>query len=151
MKNFIKLLLIATLYLVLNACSGESAENLQINEPQTPSEEEPQTTSEEEPQEEQQTENQSVYFTLPYEFSATDIYGNTVNENTLGEKRIFFIHYWATWCGPCINEMPDLAKLSQYYAESVGFIGLINDFDSNSEGALNIIELSGAPSNKLCL
>lgn len=28
------------------------------------------------------------------------------------EKRYIFVNFWATWCGPCIGEMPELVKLT---------------------------------------
>lgn len=28
------------------------------------------------------------------------------------EKRYLFVNFWATWCGPCIGEMPELVKLT---------------------------------------
>jgi thiol-disulfide isomerase/thioredoxin len=85
------------------------------------------------------------YFLLPHDFTATDLYGNTVTHETLGEKRAFLVHLWATWCGPCVRGMPDLAGISQIYADDVGFIGLVLDFDSNAEGAVDIITASGVP------
>jgi len=88
--------------------------------------------------------NHSDYFILPYDFTAVDLYGNTVTAQTLGEKRVFFVHLWATWCGPCVRGMPDLAELSRNYADDVGFIGLVVDFD-NTDGAINIIEESEVP------
>ncbi|MDR2558732.1 MAG: TlpA family protein disulfide reductase [Oscillospiraceae bacterium] len=82
----------------------------------------------------------SSYFILPHEFTAADLYGNIVTNETLGEKQVFFVHLWATWCGPCVRGMPDLAEISKKYSDSVGFLGLVLDFDSNSEAAKNIIE-----------
>ena len=74
---------------------------------------------------------------FPFAFTAVDIYGNTVTEASLGEHELFFIHFWATWCGPCITEMPDLAQLEQDYADRVGFLVLLGDFD-NKSGAIDI-------------
>lgn len=39
--------------------------------------------------------------------------------------KVVFINLWATWCGPCRIETPELVKLSQdYKARGVEFIGL---------------------------
>jgi len=81
---------------------------------------------------------------FPFEFTAEDIYGNTVTEVSLGEKELFFIHYWATWCPPCIAEMPDLAQLERDYEDRVGFLVLLGDFD-NKAGAIEIYENFGFP------
>ena len=85
--------------------------------------------------------------TLPYTFTAVDLYGNAVTERTLGEKEVFFIHYWGTWCPPCISEMPDIGEVAQEYGDRVGFIGLLDDYASNLEGAIKIAESSGIPSS----
>ncbi|MCL2054919.1 MAG: TlpA family protein disulfide reductase [Oscillospiraceae bacterium] len=82
---------------------------------------------------------------FPFAFTAENVFGNTVTEETLGERELFFVHYWATWCAPCVQEMPDLAKIAEEYSDRVGFIGLVSDFGSNSSGAKNIAETSGVP------
>jgi thiol-disulfide isomerase/thioredoxin len=84
-------------------------------------------------------------FFFPYAFSAEDIYGKRVTEKSLGEKEIFFIHYFATWCPPCVREMPDLASIAKTYGNRVGFIGLLDDYDTNKAGAIRLAENSGIP------
>jgi len=84
-------------------------------------------------------------FTFPYAFSAEDLYGKRVNERSLGEKEVFFVHYLATWCPPCVKEMPDLAAVAKKYGDRVGFIGLLNDYDSNKAGAIRLVESAGIP------
>ena len=84
---------------------------------------------------------------FPYSFTARDLYGNAVNERTLGEKKVFFVHLWGTWCPPCLYEMPDLARIAQEYGDRVGFIGLLDDYDSNLNGAISIVESYGIPNS----
>jgi cytochrome c biogenesis protein CcmG/thiol:disulfide interchange protein DsbE len=45
---------------------------------------------------------------------------------------------WASWCGPCRFEFPDLQKLSARYGKQVAFIG-VNSQDSES-GAKTFLE-----------
>lgn len=49
-----------------------------------------------------------------YEFELTDQFGKT---HTLDEYKgkVIFLNFWATWCGPCRNEMPEIQKLYEEY------------------------------------
>jgi thiol-disulfide isomerase/thioredoxin len=82
-------------------------------------------------------------FSFPYAFSAQDLNGTIVTEKTLGEKELFFVHYWATWCGPCVREMPDLAAIVQKYGDRVGFIALLDDYSSSRNTAIQITRRTG--------
>ena len=35
-----------------------------------------------------------------------------------------FVNVWATWCGPCAAEIPDLQKISKEYSETLVILGL---------------------------
>ncbi len=37
------------------------------------------------------------------------------------------VNYWATWCGPCRQEMPELVELQKKYQGKVQFIGIAVD------------------------
>lgn len=50
-----------------------------------------------------------------YEFELKDQYGNPHTLNDYKGK-VIFLNFWATWCGPCRNEMPDIQKLYEKYA-----------------------------------
>ena len=41
-----------------------------------------------------------------------DFYGNEINLNHYHEKLVI-INFWATWCAPCMKEMPSLDTLYQ--------------------------------------
>jgi thiol-disulfide isomerase/thioredoxin len=43
--------------------------------------------------------------------------------------RILFLNIWATWCAPCVEEFPDLVKLSRAYPEhEVEVVGISADY-----------------------
>ena len=45
----------------------------------------------------------------------TDQFGNTHMLSDYKGK-VIFLNFWATWCGPCRNEMPDIQKLDEEYS-----------------------------------
>mgnify|MGYP000119336209 CR=1 FL=1 len=47
-----------------------------------------------------------------FDFSAMDKDGNTVKLSDYKGKKVY-INVWASWCGPCIREMPELEKVYQ--------------------------------------
>lgn len=53
------------------------------------------------------------------DFTLTDQYGNT---HTLEEYKgkTILLNFWATWCGPCKSEMPDVQALYEAYDENGG-------------------------------
>ena len=56
----------------------------------------------------------------------TDLQGKAVKLPGTGRYRI--INYWATWCGPCLIEMPLLAKFAQSQGDGgVMLIGIALD------------------------
>lgn len=74
-----------------------------------------------------------------YDFTLTDQYGNT---HTLSDYKgkVVFLNFWASWCGPCKKEMPDIEELYQKYnlnQDEVVFLGVANpkskDYPHNSD------------------
>jgi len=43
------------------------------------------------------------------------------------EGKVVFINFWATWCPPCIAEMPSLQALYEDYSDKVVFLFITND------------------------
>lgn len=53
------------------------------------------------------------------DFTLTDQYGNTHTLSDYVGKTVF-LNFWATWCGPCKSEMPDIQSLYESYGENEG-------------------------------
>lgn len=66
------------------------------------------------------------------DFSLTDQYGNI---HTLSDYKgkVVFLNFWATWCPPCVREMPDIEKIYKEYGENnedVIILGVANPSSS---------------------
>lgn len=59
----------------------------------------------------------------PLKFALTDLDGNTVKaEDYRGQWLV--INYWATWCAPCRDEMPELVQFQKDYADTMQVLGI---------------------------
>lgn len=80
-------------------------------------------------------------------FTTVDLDGNEVDESVFEDYEITMINIWATFCGPCINEMPDLQRISESYAQKgVQIIGIVCDVSQNADGIYNEAYLQQAKS-----
>ena len=52
---------------------------------------------------------------LAVDMPLTDVHGNKVNLNSYQGKWVV-VNYWATWCPPCIVEMPELQSFHDKHA-----------------------------------
>ena len=86
-------------------------------------------------------------------FTAVDLAGKKVTEDIFKGKKLTMINIWATFCSPCIREMPDLATLNKEYADKdfqvIGIVCDVSYLDNSYEpslyqSALDVIEMTGA-------
>lgn len=87
---------------------------------------------------------------LPVTFAAKDMDGNEVTSGIFSESKLTMINVWATYCNPCLNEMPDLGELSEEYdSEDFQVIGIVSDVPEQADKTLTdkaagLIESTGA-------
>ncbi len=67
--------------------------------------------------------NVSDLESLQLKTSFVDLYENNLDLSVYKGKKIV-INYWATWCGPCIKEMPTI-KRAEEILEDYGYIFLL--------------------------
>ncbi len=71
------------------------------------------------------SENQ---LTVDYDFMLEDSKGNRVSFKSFAEKTVF-VNIWATWCPPCVAEMPDIHGLYKKVGKEVSFVMIAQDKD----------------------
>ena len=62
------------------------------------------------------------------DFKLTGLDGKPV---TLADSKgkVILLNFWATWCGPCRAEIPDLVELQEKYKDRLQILGLVVDDD----------------------
>ena len=66
------------------------------------------------------SENKAVQ---AYDFTAMDKDGKTVKLSDFKGKKVY-INMWASWCGPCMREIPELEKVYQKYKNNKDYVFL---------------------------
>ena len=70
-----------------------------------------------------------------YEMSLTTVNGKVVDTHSLKGK-VLLIDFWATWCGPCMKNMPELKRLyEQWHDRGLEVLGVSYDEDAEAAQA----------------
>jgi len=59
-------------------------------------------------------------------FTVKDLEGREISMASLRGK-VVIVNFWATWCGPCRAEIPDLVALQAKYKDTLQVIGISED------------------------
>ncbi len=57
------------------------------------------------------------------------------------DNKVIVINFWATWCGGCVEELPDFNRIASDYADDVYVLAV--DSDETREVALNYVTSRG--------
>lgn len=76
------------------------------------------------------------------ELTLKDQNGNTLELEELRGK-VVFINFWATWCPPCIVEMPDINDLYKELEEDDDIVFLMISLDQSFDKAKQFLEKKG--------
>lgn len=75
------------------------------------------------------------------EFKAKDINGKVIDNTLFKDYKLTLVNIWATTCGPCIAELPELQELHLEMQElGVNVIGIIADGMMNGGVAKTILD-----------
>lgn len=97
---------------------------------------------------EQKSEGEGTPYYLTFEAVTLD--GEPLTSDFFAQSKLTMLNIWATYCGPCIEEMPALGEIAEEYETSeFQILGLISDVEENAKGeikaeALELIEATGA-------
>ena len=79
------------------------------------------------------------------DFSWTDETGKKVSFADFSKDNVVLINFWATWCGPCKRELPDLVALrDEYKNKNVKILGISVDRDGD---VLNLVHTFAVQAN----
>lgn len=132
LRKMLFMLLIVSLVL-LGGCSGDS------NEVAT----EPPPETEAEDVSPDQEETDPIFIT----FAGTDLDGNAVSQEIFSQSKLTMVNVWATYCNPCLSEMPGLGELASEYAqEEFQIIGIVSDVWEGEDQTLvdSLVQETGA-------
>ena len=91
--------------LILSACSSASEKKEETNK---------QTST---------SSSSETKATQAFDFTAMDKDGKTVKLSDFKGKKVY-INMWASWCGPCMREIPELEKVYQKYKDKKDIVFL---------------------------
>lgn len=132
-----KMLGIALIVLLLAACGKEKQETL------------PETTVQQKTEEAGTTAAKESVTAAdgPLAFDTTDLNAEKVSMGEVyASHKLTLVNLWASWCGPCVREMPELEKLYKKYGpQGLAVVGVLLDASDRTglKDAKALIEQTG--------
>ncbi len=133
MKKYVSLVLVAVLCTVTLLACGKEAKNDAAVGDQQETVEETQATEPQDTDEPEETES----FALEQEYDSQWVLGAKLDNldkekkdvtELISSNKVTMLNFWGTFCGPCINEMPDLEALYQKNKDKgFGIVGMTID------------------------
>ena len=118
-----------SLTLLLGACSGSSSSQFETSAAS---------------QQQTAASSQGEQAGILSSFSTTDLDGSDLDQSMLEGYGLTMVNVWATYCKPCLSEMPDLGELAdEYRDQGVQIVGLVSDV-LNSDGSFSQEQLDTA-------
>lgn len=120
MKKYVLILTLLGILVSSTACNNTNSKNIDVKDNSS---------------DKAVTENNSSKQNVKLEFSTTDIKGKAISNEDVKDSKLIMVNFWEPWCGPCVNEMPELEKLYKKYKDK-GFIilGVFYSTDSLEDG-----------------
>ena len=75
------------------------------------------------------------------EFTAKTISGEDISSDLFKDSKLTVVNVWGSWCGPCVQEIPELQKLYESMKDKdVNVIGLAQDAGTDLDAVKEIID-----------
>lgn len=125
-----KLLTLILSVVLLSGCANQTPSAPPSSEPSVPASTESSVETEssiaQPPAETGSSEEETQAYILTFE--ASTIEGDQVTSDLFANSKLTMINIWATYCNPCLNEMPDLGEIAASYdPEIFQMYGIISD------------------------
>lgn len=136
-KIFLSLLVLSLA--LLYGCAGNSGE--------LPVEPAPKPDAASEPSSSEVSSSEEEAAPIFITFEGTDLEGNTVSQDIFSQSKLTMVNVWATYCNPCLNEMPGLGELaSEYDRSEFQLIGIVSDVSEGEDQTLvkSLVQETGA-------
>ena len=72
------------------------------------------------------------HISQPVEIQLKDVFGNTISLSDF-RGNIVFLNFWATWCPPCVIEMPSMQKLHSRFKDKNFVMVAINSQETDAQ------------------
>lgn len=87
-------------------------------------------------------------------FEVTSMNWDAVVSEIVPQSKLTMVNVWATYCGPCLNEMPELGELAaEYDPKEFQIIGIVSDVmeGQDQEQVESLVQQTGAGYTHLLL
>ena len=134
-----KIYMILILGVLLTGCIKVSPDQISVPENTATQEENipessPESSPESGPEDSPESDAEEEVFVLS--FDANTIDGRIFSSNQFSESKVTMINVWATYCNPCLAEMPDLGDIAESYDKAdFQLIGIISDVSEDAPQA----------------
>ena len=131
--------------LILTASFAATAQDEPVSETETQAVSEAAAETEAETETETKSAAETETMVFPFgNFKTKDMNGEEVTNEIFSGYDLTMVNVWTTWCGYCVQEMPDLAEMYLELDDNVNFITVCMDANQSRDAAVQILKDSNA-------